>query len=285
MNLPWKMWRQLKSLTQRVETLEQNVRSLNQITSRLECLSLTSDPHESEKRLVLMRHFVQNLQENIKVKRFGRHGDGGYYMAEPIYKHDVLISAGLADDVSFEEDLSTKLELIIGLDHTIPPLSTRMLNFKHLNVGLGVEGQRGFMTIPKLIENYPGRDYLLKIDIEGDEWNVLDETDPNVLKCFRQIVIEFHGFTQKLPNEKYDQMVRVLEKMNLHHSLLFVHANNNGEYRFFGSLKVPDVIEVTYIRHGEDYIPNIGNFSSFDLASQNSETLRPISRDWKSSIL
>ena len=80
---------------------------------------------------------------------------------------------------------------------------------------------------------------LLKIDIEGYEYEIIDQVidyKDNVVL----IIIEFHDITLKL-----DEFKKCLDKLNLHYSLIHSHVNN------YGSLdqdNIPQMCEFTFIR-------------------------------------
>ena len=66
-----------------------------------------------------------NIKKNYDLIRFGKNNDGGYLIEKnSILDSDVLISAGISWDYSFEEDyLKQVKKQIYCYDHTI--------NFKH----------------------------------------------------------------------------------------------------------------------------------------------------------
>ena len=79
---------------------------------------------------------------------------------------------------------------------------------------------------------------VLKIDIEGYEYEIIDQVidykDDVVL-----IIIEFHDITLRL-----DEFKKCLDKLNLHYSLIHSHVNN------YGSLdlnSIPQMCEFTFI--------------------------------------
>lgn len=87
---------------------------------------------------------------------------------------------------------------------------------------------------------------LLKLDIEGDEWPVLDATSEQDISQFRQIVAEFHGF-HCLPDSVFEQrMSRVAEKLNRNFFVCHVHANNHGGMVLYGGIPIPRTLELTF---------------------------------------
>ena len=68
---------------------------------------------------------------------------------------------------------------------------------------------------------------LLKIDIEGDEWRVLDVTPECDLIKMSQIVCEFHGMSLLLDVDFYNRALRIFKKLHSHFGVFHVHGNNH----------------------------------------------------------
>ena len=66
-----------------------------------------------------------NIKKNYELVRFGKDNDGGYLIEKnSILNSEILISAGISWDFSFEEDYLIKVnKKVYCYDHT--------LNFKH----------------------------------------------------------------------------------------------------------------------------------------------------------
>jgi hypothetical protein len=77
---------------------------------------------------------------------------------------------------------------------------------------------------------------LLKMDIEGDEWAILKNIEPDLLSRFTQIVVELHNV--------HEAEIAVLQKLHDNFYLGHVHGNNHSGIRE----GIPDVIECTFIR-------------------------------------
>ena len=250
--------------------------------SQIDIFIESRDPFFSNLRKRLLNQIVPKSNSDIKLIRYGSSNDGGYYLASPLNSSDLLISVGLGDNISFEQDIIKYVKGIVALDHTIDPLSISG-SFEHLLLGLAGAEIDGFTTLTNIIAKHSATDYLLKIDIEGDEWDALDKTDLNVLKKFRQIVVEYHGFARPINLIKSAQMLRVLEKMLGEHFVIFTHANNYGDFLFFGDLEVPDIIEVTYLRKGEKFVPS-ESAEQLKPNIENNPFSRAIGNNWLNTI-
>jgi hypothetical protein len=94
--------------------------------------------------------------------------------------------------------------------------------------------------------NAASESLIMKMDIEGSEWGVLTEFGSGELQKFKQIIIEFHHLSSESDPDKY-----VKAQMNLKSNgfvPVHLHGNNYEGMYNVGSLTVPNVLEVTYLR-------------------------------------
>jgi hypothetical protein len=92
---------------------------------------------------------------------------------------------------------------------------------------------------------------LLKIDIEGSEWEVFDATPVEAFKKFDQIVCEFHYFGAIIEDSWYERAQRVLKKLDSVFGVVHVHANNHGPWIFPANVPFPHVLEVTFANRAQ----------------------------------
>lgn len=114
----------------------------------------------------------------------------------------------------------------------------------------------------------PGQgDLMLQMDIEGNEYGVLSDCSPSLIKRFRIILIELHGLRQAARPSGLDSSKRnALQMLLLHHTVIHVHPNNAGgiEPLPFFPFEVPSTLEVTAVR--SDWLSELT--SSIDSAPQ-----------------
>jgi hypothetical protein len=92
---------------------------------------------------------------------------------------------------------------------------------------------------------------VMKIDVEGYEWDVFSSIDVDTLGLFSQIVVEFHWFDHLYKDDIddiYYDMKRSLEKLAGIFAPVHIHANNYCDMVIIGGVPVPPVLEVTYVR-------------------------------------
>lgn len=178
--------------------------------------------------------------------RVGRDGDGGYVIAEGL-TYDCLISAGVNDDDSFEQDfLSLNDVPAYAFDGSIEKMPTKDRRIKFYSKNISDKNSKKEDNLSNLLKDYD--DIFLKMDIEGDEYIWLNSLDDDQLSKFKQIAIEFHE-----PYERYKW--RCLERLSSSHWAVHFNPNNCGSVCYHVndevSTRVAECFEMTYIRKAD----------------------------------
>ena len=170
--------------------------------------------------------------------RLGRNTDGGYVVFEELIKRSrFYVGFGVGDDVSFESDLIKAVPGITGriYDGTIksPPSDTGM-QFCNENVDFR-SGSKYF--------DFEGNEFICKMDIEGEEYNLPNVGNDALAKC-DMMVVEIHYLDKNLK--------RLIELVSFLDGCGFVCAHTHGN-NCVGTCKingeiVPQVIEATLVK-------------------------------------
>lgn len=191
----------------------------------------------------------------FNVKRLGRRGDGGYIMLDDFDNHKIAYSFGISDDVSWDKDaIANGVSDIYMYDHTIDGLPEDDKGFHWQKTGItGIyaESMPELRTLKQLLEDNKHIEktgMLLKMDVEGAEWDVLGNSDSNILNKFSQIVLELHDMNKK---ENHEIIVKALKNLNKTHALINMHGNNWQGYEIGDGFSMPDALEVTYLNKME----------------------------------
>lgn len=166
---------------------------------------------------------------------------------------DTCYSLGVGPDVSWDYFFAELGMEIHQFDHTVlgPPQEHQNFRFNRVGITHDEDVHPGMKTIKHILEergHQDKQDMLLKVDIEGCEWDVLNHTDSDVFARFAQIVVEFHAL-QFLDSESFrDRTASVFEKLNVTHKVVHVHGNNypSPPVHFVHGIPIPDCVEVTY---------------------------------------
>lgn len=165
---------------------------------------------------------------NCDLKRFGEDHDGGYLMCGNLLAD---VRAGYSYGISGYDkwgcDISTKLKVKVhqyDCFNTLQPACPTGETLFHAEcVGdrAFVEGGRPFDTVEQQLAGNgdKGRRIVLKMDVEGAEWDSLMKISDEVLEQIDQMAVEFH----KTGNEKY---LRVIERLKRFFFIGDVHFNN-----------------------------------------------------------
>ena len=142
--------------------------------------------------------------------RIGPKFDGGYILLDEfIKKKNSLISLGVGNDVAFDLDFLRKNNCSKAylFDKTSDiKLPKKRLFFYKKNVSSFSNAKDKVIGINSLLKRFKKR-IILKMDIEGNEWHILQKIDESNLSKISQMVIEFHlihiDINKKVLSEKY----------------------------------------------------------------------------------
>ncbi|MEI8349977.1 MAG: FkbM family methyltransferase [Candidatus Omnitrophota bacterium] len=207
--------------------------------------------------------------EGAKYVRVGGNHDGGYVMLDGF--RDGLVEAaysfGIGDNVSWDEAIACRGINVFMYDHTIQRLPKNHPNFHYFKTGItGYEKGVGLKTLSELVANNNHtacKNLILKMDIEGYEWDVFREIPSSVISQFSQFVVEFHDLRSAIYGSGYDMVAEVLKKINQTHQSVHVHANSFSAPLWIGEFVLPTVIEVTFVRRADFKDKFIANTRQF----------------------
>ena len=171
-------------------------------------------------------------------------------MACPSSRGRIAYSIGISDDVSWDRAMVDYGYEIFMYDHTIDGLPEKNSNFHWQKKGITGDLENKCDDLLSLAEMMSINNHdnlsglILKMDVEGFEWDVFDNADDDILNRFDQIVVEFHGL---LELEHKDRTLRVLKKMARLFAVVHIHANNWGDVDYVGDLVMPTMLEVTFV--------------------------------------
>tara|TARA_B100001964_G_C14227062_1_gene598172 strand:+ start:268 stop:1005 length:738 start_codon:yes stop_codon:yes gene_type:complete len=217
-------------------------------------------------------------RRNYLLKRIGKENDGGYLInPNAILKSDYLLSIGIFDDWSFEKNFNkyNKNAKIFCYDdiisfnfiftRSIKKIILDLIKLKFKNIFKNLYTIVDYIFINNKIKFYKKKittgdiheiiknldKVFLKVDIEGSEYNILED----ILKVQNKIsalIIEFHNIN------KYRTVIEnFIQRLEL--DLTHIHPNNYGK---LDKNNDPIIIELSFEKHpkiigGEVKLPNI----------------------------
>ena len=165
--------------------------------------------------------------ENCTLKRYGSKNDGGYLMC-------ANLNANVQSAYSYGIDREDNWGCQVSRDFAVPvhqydcftehrPVCDGVKFFFHDEcVGPKKETSKGqpFDTIPNQIQKNgdSGKQILLKIDVEGAEWDSLMATPPEVLDRIVQMPMELHGTNEQRFVDTIRKLKQTFYVVNLHYN-------------------------------------------------------------------
>jgi hypothetical protein len=197
--------------------------------------------------------------QSLGLVRIGNpEGDGGYVMLDCFQSTNVAYSLGIGSDVSWDLALAERGGTIFQYDYSIerPPIEHPCFHF--FRIAVSGKHRPGSKTISEiLIDNGHAdvTDIILKMDIEGSEWDLFDLMDRSELLKFRQISCELHDVASP---KHLARTLRVLNKICSDFYCVHLHANNAQSLKDLYGLQIPNLLEATFVRKSDmpgDVVP------------------------------
>jgi hypothetical protein len=166
--------------------------------------------------------------KNCTLKRFGSANDGGYLMCENLIEPlNAGYSYGVGANDDWGCDVSRRYHVLVHeydcFDPARPTCNDGVFIFHNECVGnrTGHRDSHFFDTLENQIKRNgdTGRRLIIKMDIEGAEWDSLLAAPDELLASISQIAIEMHGFDDS-------KIIEVIRKLKRTFFLVNLHFNN-----------------------------------------------------------
>lgn len=187
--------------------------------------------------------------------RIGPETDGGYVFIDSISTEQAILSYGISTEYRFDREMAERGHKVYMFDHTISGISDANPNMMWAKEGIaGVSRpEEALFSIEDHLERYNilGDRLILKMDVEGAEFDAIGLAPEVVLSRFEQIVIEVHGLNGLEDISFRRSFVRLFRKINRQFTLFHVHANNcdgPSGIAITGGLPVSSLLELSYIK-------------------------------------
>ena len=207
--------------------------------------------------------YILPLKTNDLI-RLGNKNDGGYIVSKRALKNvNFMISFGMSNNWSFEENFlkinsNNKIQIY---DHTVgykyfflgfiksikrifyfrSNLQNILKKFTELigyhRIKVSPKNSFGENNLNQILSKIKNKKILLSIDIEGDEYKILDNINKHS-KLIHLLIIEFHYLDKERSSFK-----RILEKLKKDFDIIHIHGNN---YTSFCKDGLPITLEMTF---------------------------------------
>ena len=194
-------------------------------------------------------------KNNIRV---GGDNDGGYVVPNDFEGVDYCFSPGVGNLINFENDLIKKgIKCFLADQNINKTYDSRFIDFEKKFIGPTTDDN--YITlkdwISSKIDYKKNNELILQLDVEGDEYNILNSLDIYTLKKFRIILIEFHQLHYIFDSFTFKNIKKVFDKLNKYFYCTHIHPNNNPEFIVKErDIIIPPVMEFSYLRKDRSYI-------------------------------
>jgi hypothetical protein len=196
----------------------------------------------------------------------GEKSNGCYVLLDDFENITTAYSFGISNAIQFDDDLAKRGIDVYMYDHTINslPYSNSKFHWKKIGISGINETNEQLKTLDYLMkenDHSSNNNMILKIDVEGWEWNALNDLNPDILNQFKYLIIEFH-FTD--PNN-ITLYYNVLKKIKKTHQVFYSRCHMREIAISFGNNIICKYLELSYIiREGHKFIKDDSIYPIFD---------------------
>ena len=183
--------------------------------------------------------------------RIGGGADGGYLVPNDLVGLLGCFSPGVAYTATFELEMANFGIRSFLADYSVEtaPVDHPLINFEKKFIGIDTNDV--YMTMKDWYtkkKNPEDGDYILQMDIEGAEYEVLNTIDDTFLKNFRIMVIEFHNLHYLIDAAGFNLVEFSFKKILKNFEIVHIHPNNESKPINYHGFEIPTTIEFTFLR-------------------------------------
>jgi hypothetical protein len=168
--------------------------------------------------------------------------------------------------IQFDDELAKRGIDVYMYDHTISSLPYNNSKFHWSKIGICASNERtqDLKTLEDLMKengHISEKNMILKIDVEGAEWNSLNELNEDILRQFKYIAIEYH-FIEPSKEELY---YNVIKKIHRSHQAFYLRCHGRENISPIRN-RICLYLEVSYIiREGNKFDKDYSIYPIFEL--------------------
>ena len=207
----------------------------------------------SESKIKDLLKLIQPKSIDIKHIRIGGKNDGGYLVPKDFDGVKFCFSPGVGNISLFENELSKKNIKSFLADYSVNKNFSNNIMIDFEKKFLGPITYNNYISlkdwISSKIDYENNNDLILQMDIEGDEYDVLQSIDLKTLKKFRIILVEFHNLHYIFDEFYYDKILKIFNILSEYFYCSHIHPNNDVDFVSVSKkIIIPPVMEFSFIR-------------------------------------
>ena len=196
---------------------------------------------------------VQPKELTIGNIRIGGNNDGGYLVPDDLDGIKYCFSPGVGNVSKFEKELSERKIKSFLTDFSVDQKfdDNPLIDFE--KKFLGPITHKNYINLKDWISskiNYDNEsDFMLQMDIEGDEYDVLQSIDIATLRKFRIILIEFHNVHYLFEDFYHHKIAKIFKILSDNFFCSHIHPNNDVDFIVKSkNIIIPPVLEFSFLR-------------------------------------
>jgi hypothetical protein len=221
----------------------------------------------STKDLFYAWKYLTDFRDFCELKLYGGAQDGAYFAPADLQDVHYVFSPGYGGVKKFEDEMSQLGKKVFICDpsyESIPDLKDSQ-SFQRVCLSTSTSVSQNKISLDDWLEkNKCGNrnNMLLQMDIEGAEWEILNQLDNGTLEKFKCLIIEFHNLEKLIYEREFLSLsINVLEKVDKHFINVFSRANNAGGFVYLLGQKFPKVVEVTLVNRQSKFVSHVAKHS------------------------
>jgi hypothetical protein len=212
----------------------------------------------SKDDLETLINILKPIKSSSDLIRIGnQHGDGGYLMPSDFADVKYLFSLGVGSDFSFETELSKKKIKCFLADHSVELITSSNINIKFTKKFIKTFNSDRSLRFEtwkqECIENTDDSLIIIKIDIEGDEYDVIKTLSDITMKQTKFLIVEFHALTKIFSINYRNKILDSFKRLSEFFYCTHIHVNNVSGVMKIDKYEIPHCMEVTFVN--KKFIP------------------------------
>ena len=241
-------------------------------------------------KILRFLNMVRPKSLDIENIRIGGDNEGGYIVPNDFQGVKYCFSPGVGSSSKFENEITKKNIKCFLADYSVnPKFKNNLIDFEKKFIG--TSSYENFLNLSDWIENKidyeNNNDLLLQMDIEGDEYEVINSLNDKLLRKFRIVLIEFHQLHYLFDDFIFEKINKAFEKITKLFNCTHIHPNNDVDFVFKDKdIIIPPVLEFSFLRKDRGNIMNKDLFFPSKLDQPNVLNKKDIKlpRCWYKSV-
>lgn len=203
--------------------------------------------------------------------RIGGNKDGGYIMIDPNNMPEkIAYSFGISNTSPWDLEMANRGFTVYQYDGTIKTAPDKHPNLFFTSKNISIISDAKNISIEDVLNTTApkSRNIILQMDIENSEWNIIENCSQDILKRFKQIIVEFHTINI-MDVDSFNKKCSILKKILETHIPIHVHFNNYGCITYNNGVFFCDTLEISFFRIDDEICNHITSNLPYHLDAPN----------------